>query len=175
VLVGIFALTALLAHGAVFLSWKTDGPVQARSRALGRRLYAAVAVLWPILTLATHRVDGGFLSSLASRPLALLLAAVALAGLATAFVELARGRELRPGRAFLAGLSMATAACVFPAMLRATGGEALTLTAYNSGGDPAGLRTALGWFSLGFPLAIFYFVAARLHRGAGGSGGRRLP
>jgi cytochrome d ubiquinol oxidase subunit II len=43
-LVGIFALTALLAHGAVFLSWKTDGPVQARSRALGRRLYAAVAV-----------------------------------------------------------------------------------------------------------------------------------
>lgn len=169
VLVGIFALTALAAHGAVFLNWKTDGPVQARSRALGRRLYAAVAVLWPVVTLATHRVDGGFLSSLASRPLAWLLAAVALAGLATAFVGLARGRELPAflgSCAFLAGLSMATAACVFPTMLRATGGEPLSLTAYNSGGDPQGLRTALTWFSLGFPLAIFYFVVVfRLHRG----------
>jgi len=51
-------------------------------------------------------------------------------------------------------------------MLRATGDAALSLTAYNSGGDPAGLRTALGWFSLGFPLAISYFVLVfRLHRG----------
>jgi cytochrome d ubiquinol oxidase subunit II len=84
-------------------------------------------------------------------------------------VELARGRDLSAflgSCAFLAGLSTATAACVFPTMLRATGGEALTLTAYNSGGDPAGLRTALVWFSLGFPLAISYFVVVfRLHRG----------
>ena len=169
VLVGVFALTALAAHGAVFLSWKTDGPVQARSRAAGRRLYAAVAVLWPILTLATQRVDGGFLSSLASRPLALLLAGVALLGLAVAFVGLARGRELSAflgSCVFLAGLSFATAACVFPTMLRATSDAALSLTAYNSGGDPAGLRTALLWFSVGFPLAISYFVLVfRLHRG----------
>src|SRR5512134_2697212 len=33
VLVGVFALAALAAHGALFLSWKTDGPVQLRSRA----------------------------------------------------------------------------------------------------------------------------------------------
>jgi cytochrome d ubiquinol oxidase subunit II len=169
VLVGVFALTALAAHGAVFLNWKTDGPVQARSRALGRRLYAAVAVLWPILTLATHRVDEGFLASFASRPLAWLLAAGALAGLATAFLGLARGREMSAflgSCAFLAGLSMAAAACVFPTMLRATGGQALTLTAYNSAGDPQGLRTALAWFSVGFPLAISYFVVVfRLHRG----------
>ena len=40
------------------------------------------------------------------------------------------------------------------------------LTAYNSGGDPQGLRTALTWFSVGFPLVIFYFVVVfRLHRG----------
>jgi cytochrome d ubiquinol oxidase subunit II len=169
VLVGVFALAALAAHGAVFLGWKTDGPVQARSRAAARRLYAGVAILWPIITLATHRVDGSFLSSLASRPLALLLAGLALLGLVAVFLELARGRDLLAflgSCAFLAGLSTATAACVFPTMLRASGGEALSLTAYNSGGDPAGLRTALGWFSIGFPLAIFYFVVVfRLHRG----------
>jgi cytochrome bd-type quinol oxidase subunit 2 len=58
-----------------------------------------------------------------------------------------------------------SAACVFPTMLRATGGEALSLTAYNAGGDPQGLLIALSWFVLGFPLAILYFVVVfRLHR-----------
>ena len=33
VLVGVFALVALLAHGALFLAWKTDQIVQARARA----------------------------------------------------------------------------------------------------------------------------------------------
>jgi cytochrome d ubiquinol oxidase subunit II len=169
VLVGVFALLALAAHGAVFLAWKTDGPVQERSRALGRVLYLGVAALWPLLSLATNRVHDGFLGSLAGRPVALVLAALAVAGLAVAVVELRRGRELRAflaSCAFVAGLGTATAACVFPTMLRATGGDALTLTAYNSVGDPQGLRTALVWFSIGFPLAISYFVVVfRLHRG----------
>ncbi len=94
VLVGVFALAALAAHGALFLTWKTDGPVQERSRAAAVRLYAAVAVLWPVVTLATQRVDAGFLSALASRPLAWLLAAVALGGLVAVFVGRARGRDL---------------------------------------------------------------------------------
>jgi cytochrome d ubiquinol oxidase subunit II len=169
VLVGVFALLALAAHGAAFLAWKTDGPVQARSRALGRGLFVAVAWSWPVLTLATNQVHPGFAASLAGRPVALLFATVAVFGVAVAVVELRRGRELRAflgSGAFVAGLSMATAACVFPTMLRATGGEALTLTAYNALGDPAGLRTALGWFSVGFPLAILYLVVVfRLHRG----------
>ncbi len=169
VLVGIFALVALAAHGALFLAWKTDGAVRERSRTAGGRLYTAVAALWPVLTLATRVVDPGFLSALATRPLAWLLAASALGGLLMVFAGLARGRELGAflgSAVFLAGLSAATAACVFPTMLRATGGEALSLTAYNAGGDPEGLRTALRWFVVGFPLAISYFVIVfRLHRG----------
>src|SRR5262249_18484619 len=95
VLVGVFALVALAGHGALFLHWKTQGPVQERSRAAARRLYDAVAVLWPVVTLATERVDGGFLATLASRPLAWLLAALALGGLASVFAGISQGRELR--------------------------------------------------------------------------------
>ncbi len=84
-LVGVFALTALAGHGALFLNWKTQGPVQERSRAAGRSLYAGVAALWPLVTVATHRVDDGFLSALASRPAAWLLAGVALLGLLALF------------------------------------------------------------------------------------------
>ena len=117
VLVGVFALAALAAHGAVYLVWRTEGPVQERAARAGRGLYAAVAVLWPVVTVATVRVNAGFLSSLASRPLAWLLAAVALGGLGSVFAGLARGGERAAflgSCAFLAGLSTATAACVFP-------------------------------------------------------------
>lgn len=169
VLVGVFALAALVAHGGAYLAWKTDGTVGERSRRASRRFYTVVAVLWPLVTIATTRVDRGFLSSLAARPLAWLLAAVAAGGLAAVFACLRRGNDrgaFLGSCAFLAGLSTATAACVFPVMLRATGDPALSMTAYNAAGDPSGLRTALGWFSIGFPIAILYLVVVfRLHRG----------
>ena len=38
VLVGVFALAALVAHGGTYLSWKTDGAVQERSRRAARAL-----------------------------------------------------------------------------------------------------------------------------------------
>jgi hypothetical protein len=43
VLVGVFALAAVTAHGGTFLVWKTSGAVQARSRAAARRLYGVAA------------------------------------------------------------------------------------------------------------------------------------
>jgi cytochrome bd ubiquinol oxidase subunit II len=168
VLVGVFALAVLVAHGAAFLCWKTDGPVEDRSRRVGRRVYAAVAALWPVVTIATVKVDPTFFDGLASRPLAWLLGAAAAAGLVAALRGLSRGKDFAAflgSCAFVAGLSTATAVCVFPVMLRATD-PALSLTARNAGGDPAGLKTALVWFAIGFPLAVLYSVVVhRLHRG----------
>ena len=169
VLVGIFAMAALTAHGGTFLVWKTGGAVQARSRIAALRLYGVTAALWPIVTIATARVNAGFLPALASRPLAWLLASAALAGLGVLFRGLRGGRDFAAflgSCTFLAGLSAATAVCVFPVMLRAIGDPSLSLTAQNAGGDPAGLKTALGWFVIGLPLALFYFgLVHRLHRG----------
>ncbi len=169
VLVGVFALVALTAHGGTFLVWKTGGAVQARSRTAALRLYGVAAALWPIVTIATMRVNAGFLPSLSSRPLAWLPAAAALAGLVVLFRSL-RGRgdfaAFLGSCTFLAGLSITAAVCVFPVMLRATGDPSLSLTARNAGGDPAGLKTALGWFVVGLPLVVAYFVLVlRIHRG----------
>ena len=169
VLVGVFSLAALVAHGGAYLSWKADGAVGERSRRAARTLYAAVAVLWVVVTLATASVNPDLLAALPRRPLALLFAALALAGLAGVFVSLARGRELHAfaaSSAFLAGLSIATAACVWPVMLRATSDAALSLTAANAGGDPEGLRVGLGWFAVGLPLvAAYYAFLFRHYRG----------
>jgi cytochrome d ubiquinol oxidase subunit II len=169
ILVGVFALAALCAHGAAFLVWKTDGALQARSRAAGRRLAIAAAVLWPAVTLGTARVNREFLPALARRPLALALGATALAGLVALFAGLARGRDRAAflgSCVFLAGLSAATAAAVYPVMLRSAEDAALSMTVQSAAGDPSGLRVALAWFAIGFPLALAYLAALfRMHRG----------
>jgi cytochrome d ubiquinol oxidase subunit II len=175
VLVGVFALASLAAHGGTYLAWKTDGLVQERSRRAARLLYVAVAVLWAAATLATAAVNPDLLAALPRRPLALGLAVAALAGTVGVFVALARGRDraaFLSSCAFVAGLSVATAACVWPVMLRAEPNTAPSLTALNAGGDAAGLRTALGWLGIGLPLVAAYYVFLfRFHRGKASAAG----
>ncbi len=168
VLVAVFTLFALAAHGAAFLAWKTAGPVRDRARPLARKLFLAVAVAWPVVTIATGKVNPGFFSGFAGRPLAWLSGLIALAGLVTSSVAVRRGRDLTAfagSCGFLAGVLAATAAGMFPVLLRDAGGAA-SITAYAAASDPAGLRMALGWFLVGMPLAIAYMtIVFRLHRG----------
>jgi cytochrome d ubiquinol oxidase subunit II len=169
VLAGVFALVVLVAHGATFLAWRTEGPVHARSARAARVLYAVVVALWALLTWATIAVRPDFLAALPQRPLALLCAALAVAGLATVFVAGARGRALTAflgSSAFLAGMLFATAAVMFPALVPSIGAQGPSITAYDGGANERGLATALGWWAAGFPLVLaYFFVTYRLHRG----------
>lgn len=85
------------------------------------------------------------------------------------FVALSRGQPLVAflgSCAWLAGMLVATAACLFPVLLPALPDPALSITAYNAGNTRAGLRTALGGWVIGFPIVVAYFVVLfRIHRG----------
>jgi cytochrome d ubiquinol oxidase subunit II len=166
---GVFALLAIAGHGAAFLTWKADGPVQERSRRVALKLYLGVTLIWPLLTLATAFVNAPMLAALPRRPLAWLSLLLALGGLAGVHAGLRRGRALTAflgSCAFLAGILAATAACVFPVMLRAVPDASASLTAYNASVPAASLRTALCWWAIAFPLAVLYFFTLfRLHRG----------
>lgn len=169
VLTGVFALVALAGHGAAFLSWRTAGPVHQRARAVARIVFVALAVLWPLVTWATAAVNPDLFQSLGRRPLAWLGLLAAAGGLVTVFVALSRDRPLTAflgSSAWIAGMLVATAACLFPVLLRAVPDPAFSLTVHNAGGTAAGLRTALGWWGVGFPIAVAYFVVLfRIHRG----------
>jgi len=169
VLVGVFTLAALSAHGAAYLAFKTSGPVQERARRFGRGLAAAVAGLFGVVTVATTFVTPGFLGSVPSRPAAWIAALVAAGGLVLLNLDLRTGRD---GRAFLGsalflgGLLAATAAAMYPVLLRSRPDPALSLTARGTASAESSLRIAFGWWSIAFPLALAYFiVVARLHRG----------
>lgn len=169
VLIGVFVLVTLALHGALFLAWKTEGPVHGRVARRALPLWVAVVVLWIVATLATRAVNPGLFAAFPKAPLAWLFFVVYLAGLALAFWGLRKGRWLLAflgSGAFILGILATTAACVFPVMLGSTIDPTFSLTAHNSSVGGHGLRTGLVWWLIGFPIALGYFALLfRIHRG----------
>jgi len=169
VLAGLLALAAIAHHGALFLAWKTDGPVRQRSLVAAGRLFPAVVILWVLATAATGAVAPGLFPALAARPLAWVATALFVAGLTTSFAARRAGRGLLAfvgSGAFLLGVLGATAASVYPTMIRSIDAPARSLTAFNASASGESLRVSLLWWPVGFVLAIVYFfVLFRLHRG----------
>jgi cytochrome d ubiquinol oxidase subunit II len=167
--VGVFAWLMIAGHGALFLAWKTDGPVHDRSRRAALRLYGIGTVLLIPLTIATSMVNVRMLQALPNRPVAWLGIAIAFGGLASVWIFVRQDRLLAAfmgSCAFLVGMLVATAACVFPVMLRAIDDDSLSLTAYNSSAAEPALRLGIAWWGVGFAIAIVYFAFLfTIHRG----------
>ncbi len=169
VLIGLFALVTVAAHGSLFLAWKTEGPVHDRAKALSRTLWGLVLVLWILASYATSMANPAVYRNLPRAPLAWLATFVFLGGLAVVFLGLRRERYLLAflgSGAFILGLLAATAANLYPVMLKSTLAPAFDLTALNASAGAHGLRTGLVWWLIGFPLAIGYVIFLfRFHRG----------
>ena len=167
VLVGVFALVAILHHGALYLAWRTDGAVRSRSLDAATRLFPATVALWLLASVATARIAPEIGRHLADRPLAWLATALFLIGLAGSWLARRAGRDLLAflgSCAFVLGLLAATAAAVYPTMIRGTSAAA-SLTALNSAAGEHSLRVGLLWWPIGFVLAaVYYVVLFRLHR-----------
>lgn len=169
VLVGVFVLVTLAAHGALFLAWKTEGPVHARAARRAVPLWTGVVVLWIVATIATRKVNPGLFAAFPKAPLAWLFFAVYVGGLLTVLVGLNRRRWLLAflgSGAFILGILATTAACVFPVLLPSSLNPAWSLTTANATVDAHGLKAGLVWWLIGFPLAVGYVALLfRIHRG----------
>jgi len=173
-LTGVLVLATLAGHGALFLAWKTSGPVHDRCLRAAGPLWAAVAALVLAATLATARVNPDVYENLPNAPLAWVGMALFLAGLGLVAAGLRLKRDLMAflgSGAFIAGLLAATAGCVWPVMLKSTLDPAFSLDAYNAASGAYGLRSGLTWWLVGFPVAVGYFVMLfRIHRGKAAAG-----
>jgi cytochrome bd ubiquinol oxidase subunit II len=161
VLVGLFTLSLLAGHGALFLVWRTTGPVQSRSLLVARRAWWVVLPLWVVVTLATAWIQPEIFRNLLARPWSIALVVLMLAGIGGVFKFLRNGRELAAflsSSAFLLGLMGATMTGNYPFWLRSTVDPAYGLTAGNTAAASYGLRLALRWFAVGVALAVAYFV-----------------
>lgn len=161
VLVGVFALAALTLHGALFLVYKTEGAINERARRAARSLWWVVGVLAAAATLATHVIRPELYQQLIARPWTWVLALGIVLGWLGVRMGLKRGDELRAflgSVLFLAAMLAATAAGLFPILLRSTIDPANDLTIANAAAGALSLRVGLVWWLLAIALAIGYFT-----------------
>jgi cytochrome bd ubiquinol oxidase subunit II len=159
--VAVFALVILAAHGATYLTLKTEGPVHDRSRTWSAYLWAAVAPLFVAISVESWVVRPDVHAHAMGNPLCWVGLLVIVFSAVTLVSGLRAHREMRAfagSNLLLVGLLATGGAAIFPMMLHSTLAPENSLTAYAVAANPTALRLASMWWPAGFALAAAYFV-----------------
>jgi cytochrome bd ubiquinol oxidase subunit II len=161
-----FTFACVAAHGASYLTLKTEGAVHDRSERLARRLWPLVFLLLVVLTTETALVRPALFADMGHRPLAWFGIALYAGGAGAIVFGQRRGNERQAflgGCSVIVGLLEAGAASVFPVMLHSTLAPGFSLTAHAGAVERHGLWVALAWWPAAFLLAFLYFAYVMRH------------
>jgi len=160
--IAVLAAVILAAHGATYLTMKTEGPVHDRSEKYAKYLWIAAIPLLLIVLIESRIVRPDLPGRGALfNPFWWLGLVVIVASTITLISGLAKRLEVRAfvGSNFVIGGLLATgAAAIFPVMLHSTLAPENSMTAYAAAAGPRSLQVAAIWWPMGFALAVFYFV-----------------
>ena len=159
--VAVLAVVMLAAHGATYLTLKTEGPVHDRCERWAKYLWIAVVPLLLVVLIESRIVRPDLPGRAWANPFWWLGLFIIIASTITLISGLTSRRELRAfiGSNFVIfGLLATGAAAIFPVMLHSTLAPENSLTAYAVAAGPMSLRLASFWWPVGFALAVFYFV-----------------
>ena len=165
ILVGVAAYLALAVHGALWVAYKCENEVAARARHIARVGAWGILFVTALVTLVTLRIQPQILANLTGHLWGFVFPAIALARFVGIF--LFSGGQITPQverRAFLSSsaylLGMLTSAAfgLYPYVLPARGGPALSLSIYNARTSDHGLLVGLAWWIVGMILAAVYSI-----------------
>jgi cytochrome d ubiquinol oxidase subunit II len=159
--IGVLAMVLLGAHGASYLTLRTEGPVHDRSRVYARWLWAAFVPLLVLVSIESWIVRPELPAQAFGNPFAWIGFLVVAAAAVAILTGLRRDREMCAflGSSFLVGGLLATgAAAIYPVVLHSTlaPGDSLTVQAVAS--SHGSLVMALLWWPIAFVLAASYFI-----------------
>lgn len=161
VLAGVFTLATLAMHGGLFLRMKAEADVRDRATAIASKLWWVVLVVGIVATFATSQVQPALFAALGERPWAWVLVLAIVGSFLAIPWTLKKDGEGSPFLAscgFIASMLAATAAGLYPVLLRSSLDPTSTLTIENAAAGPLNLRVGLGWWAIAIILAIIYFV-----------------
>ena len=162
-LVGVFGLVVLCAHGAGFLAVRATGAMAQRAQRAARRLAWLVGLLFVAMIAPTAAVREAMFTNLVDHPWRLAFPALAVLALVVRFVAQHRGAwgvAFTASSLFIVGLLTTMAAGLYPYILPAREHAPHGLTAQAAAAGHDALRTALVWWPLGMVLAAVYFTFA---------------
>ncbi len=157
----IFAAVLLAAHGATYLALKTEGPVHDRSALHARYLWAALVLLFPVITVESWVVRPDLFERAISNPLCWLGLFIVIVSIITLIWGLVYRREMLAfagSNGCIIGLMVSGAAALFPVVLYSTLAPENSLNAYAVASNANALLIALIWWPAGFVLATAYFI-----------------
>jgi cytochrome d ubiquinol oxidase subunit II len=160
VIIGIAAFATLTLHGALWVAWKTDGPLEERCRRLAARAWWAVGILIVFITGLSFLIQPQLAASFAARPWGYVFPAAALIALALVRLWIPRptAAAFLASSAFIAAMLVSAAFGLYPYVLPSRADPRFGLTISNAAAAGYGLRIGLWWFLPGIALAIGYFV-----------------
>lgn len=159
--IAVFAAVTLAAHGATYLTLKTEGSVHDRSARYARALWVASVPLLLAISIESGFVRPDLLKHAIANPfwwLGLLLVCAAVVTLISGLTTRHEMRAFIGSNLLFVGLIATGAAAIFPVVLHSTLEPENSLTAYDVAAPTKSLVYAAIWWPIGFALAATYFV-----------------
>jgi cytochrome d ubiquinol oxidase subunit II len=159
--VAIFAVVLLGAHGATYLTLKTEGPVHDRSALFSRRLWITTIPLLIIVSIETLFVRPDLAREGIANPLAWLGMLVVIA---SAWALVSGIRSCHETRTFVGsnflifGMLATGGAAIYPVMLLSTISPEYSLRAEQVASSPGTLEAAIFWWPVALALGACYFL-----------------
>jgi cytochrome bd ubiquinol oxidase subunit II len=169
VMAGVVALVTLTAHGALYVTLKTDGDLGRRARGLAIGVWPFQLALTLLSLVATWFVRPSIKENYLAYPIGFLIPIVVFASLVMILVATRKGKELQAFLAscvYITGMLVGAVFALYPVVLPASTDPAYNLTIYNSAAGHHGLSVGLVWWTIGMILSVGYFVFVyRMFRG----------
>jgi cytochrome bd ubiquinol oxidase subunit II len=173
VMVGLAAFATLIVHGALWVTLRTDGPLEQKSRILAGRAWWFVLVMVAAITAVSFQIQPQLSASFATHPWGYMIPATALAALVLVrvWVERKALAAFLASCVFIAAMLSSAAFGLYPYVLPSRIDPRFGLTVSNAAAAGYGLRIGLAWWIPGILLAIAYFVftyrrfAGKVHLG----------
>ena len=159
--IAMLATVVLAAHGATYLTLKTEGPVHDRSEKYAKFLWIAVVPLGLAVLVESRFVRPDLPGHAWSNPfwwLGLVVTVVSIIALVSGLAGRHEQRAFLASNFLIVGLLATGSAAIFPVMLRSTLAPENSLTAYAVASSSSTLLCASFWWPIGFALAVFYFI-----------------
>jgi len=169
VMAGGVALVTLTAHGALYVTLKTDGELGQRARRVATALWPAQLALTLVSLVATWFVRPSIMENYLADPIGFLIPILVFGSLVLMLAWTRKGKELQAFLAscvYLAGMLGGVVFALYPVVLPASTDPAYSLTIYSAAAAHHGLSVGLVWWTLGMILSLGYFVFIyRMFRG----------
>ncbi|HXY07133.1 MAG TPA: cytochrome d ubiquinol oxidase subunit II [Terriglobales bacterium] len=158
---GVVALISLALHGSLYLTVKTAGPLQQRSKSAAKILWVGVVALTAISLPASILARPDSLTNYRTYPGTWLVPTAVMASLMGIFVFWRKADDRKAfacSCAYLTFMLVGAALALYPRLLPSSNDPARDITIQNALSGPRTLRVGLVWWTLGMCLAALYFV-----------------